>query len=69
MLVDLILWPVFNLAYPGLGVVVLVQVMSLLINLVPVILDVLHVVPQELLRLFEFHQCSDVRPIELREES
>ena len=43
--------------------------MSLFIYLVPVIMDVLDIVPQDLLWLLEFHERSDVDSVILREES
>ena len=69
MFVYLILGPVLNKAYPGLGVIVHVLVMSLLVYLVPVVLYVLHAVPQALLRLLEVHKLSNIRAIKLWKKS
>ena len=62
--INVILWPVLHVFNPALIIEVHVKFMRLAVHyLIPVVYDILHVIPQTLFRFSQPHKCLDVSSV------
>ena len=62
--INVILRPVFHVLNPALSIEIHVEFMLLALHyFIPVVYDILHVIPQTLFRFSQPHKCLDVSSV------